>query len=280
MGKLYEWLKQAAENTEWHTWMREIFSEIEQMDLSHVETWTPLERRSRNHDAMRWLIRQLRQYDPLPPEEHRQEAALWILMAFCPDNSVLGYLIDTWQYYYRTKDAHGVLSYVRILSLVNRHDEYSHLNVLYNLIMGDVLREYRLYVAPSDKRSVSPFLSERDFHILGKCLPDFRSFGFREQVQVAQNKMTGTTTSEELARACCMSGSVFRKRFKEEFGIPVSEWLRQQRKQRIKRMLGDRDIPLWQIAESNGFNMASTFSDYCRRNFGEPPLQIRKKLSE
>ena len=74
-----------------------------------------------------------------------------------------------------------------------------------------------------------------------------------------------------------MSGSVFRKRFKEEFDIPVSEWLRELRKERIKRMLLDTDLPLYQVAESNGFNMPSTFSDYCRRNFGRTPGQMRKK---
>ncbi|BBL13750.1 hypothetical protein A6CPBBH3_03890 [Alistipes communis] len=74
-----------------------------------------------------------------------------------------------------------------------------------------------------------------------------------------------------------MSGSAFRKRFKQEFDIPVSEWLREQRKERIMRMLLDTDLPLWQVAESNGFNMPSTFSDYCRRNFGSSPAQMRKK---
>jgi len=92
-----------------------------------------------------------------------------------------------------------------------------------------------------------------------------------------QHQVPGNTTSEELARACCMSGSAFRKRFKQEFDIPVSEWLREQRKERIMRMLLDTDLPLWQVAESNGFNMPSTFSDYCRRNFGSSPAQMRKK---
>ena len=128
-----------------------------------------------------------------------------------------------------------------------------------------------------DRNPHSTFLTDKDFRSLGRLLPDFKPFEFRERLQALQHQVTGNTTSEELARACCMSGSAFRKRFKQEFDIPVSEWLRERRKERIKRMLLDTDLPLYQVAESNGFNMPSTFSDYCRRNFGCTPGQMRKK---
>ncbi len=67
---------------------------------------------------------------------------------------------------------------------------------------------------------------------------------------------------------------------RQEFGIPVSEWLRRQRMARIERMLRSPDIPLCQVAEENGFRMPSTFADYCRRNFGAPPGQLRRQLAE
>lgn len=156
---------------------------------------------------------------------------------------------------------------------------YSHLNFLYNLMMGTVLREYRHPGPACGENPDSTFLTDKDFRSLGRQLPDFRPFEFRDRLQALQHQVTGNTTSEELARACCMSGSAFRKRFKQEFDIPVSEWLRERRKERIKRMLLDTDLPLCQVAESNGFNMPSTFSDYCRRNFGRSPGQMRK-LSE
>lgn len=143
--------------------------------------------------------------------------------------------------------------------------------------MSNVLREYRNHGPATGMNPHSTFLTDKDFRSLGRLLPDFKPFEFRERLQALQHQVTGNTTSEELARACCMSGSVFRKRFKEEFDIPVSEWLRERRKERIKRMLLDTDLPLYQVAESNGFNMPSTFSDYCRRNFGRTPGQMRKK---
>ena len=280
MKRLCASLEQASFQTEWSAWMKRVLTAAEQVDIPHPETWIPLEALSKNIAAVRWLTRQIRRSRPVPPEQPREESVFYMLAAFCPDNSVLGYVIDTWRYYYRTGNSRGLLSCARILAQVNRHDEYPHLNVLYNLMVGDVLREYRLYVAPADRRPASTFLTERDFHLLGKYLPDFRPFGFRERVRAARNKMTETTTGEELARACCMSGSVFRRRFKQEFGMPVSDWLRRQRRERIERMLRDPDIPLEEVAERNGFHMASTFSDYCRRNFGASPRQMRSRFAE
>lgn len=280
MRRLCASLEQAALPTEWSVWMKRVLTAVERVDFPHPETWGPLASFSKNIPAMRWLVGQLRRLNPVPPEQPRVESAFYMLAAFCPDNSVLGYVIDTWRYYYRTGNSRGLLSCARILWLVNRHGEYPHLNTLYNLIMGDVLREYRLYVAPADQRSGTAFLTGRDFHLLGKYLPDFRPFGFRERVLAAQNKTVGTMTGEELARACCMSETAFRRRFKQEFGEPVSEWLRRQRMARIERMLRDPAIPLWQVAEHSGFNMASTFSDFCRRNFGMPPGQMRKNFEK
>ncbi len=280
MRRLYAELEQASLSSEWNTWLKWVLVSAEKVEFSDAGSWTPLAALAKNCPAMRWLTRQIRRCNPVPPEQPREESLFYMLAAFCPDNSVLGYLIDTWQYYCRARNPRGVLSCARILWLVNRHGEYPHLNTLYNLIMGDVLREYRLYVAPADQRSGTAFLTGRDFHLLGKYLPDFRPFGFRERVLAAQNKTVGTMTGEELARACCMSETAFRRRFKQEFGEPVSEWLRRQRMARIERMLRDPAIPLWQVAEHSGFNMASTFSDFCRRNFGMPPGQMRKNFEK
>ena len=280
MRRLYAELEQASLSSEWNTWLKCVLASAEKVEFSDAGSWTPLAALAKNSPAVRWLTRQIRRCNPVPPGQPREESLFYMLAAFCPDNSVLGYVIDTWRYYYRTRNSRGLLSCARIHSLVNRHDDYPHLNVLYNLMMGAVLRQYRLYAAPADQRSGTVFLTGRDFHLLGKYLPDFRPFGFRERVLAAQNKTVGIMTGEELARACCMSETAFRRRFKQEFGEPVSEWLRRQRMARIERMLRDPEIPLWQVAESNGFNMASTFSDFCRRNFGMPPGQMRKNFGK
>lgn len=280
MRQLYESLEQSFLQTNLNDWMNRVLFVVEHVDFSCPDTWSPLALLSKNVPAMCLLTQQIRRFNPVPPKQPREEAVFYMMASFCSNNQVLGYLIDTWLYYYRTKNNRGLLSCAYIHSLVNRHGEYPHLNVLYNLMMGQVMSEYYLYVAPSYRQMATTFLTDRDFHLFGKYLPDFMPFSFQERVQVAHNKIRGNTTGEELARECCMSVSMFRKRFKQEFGIPVSEWLRRQRKERIERMLLNTDLSLGQVAERNGFNMLSTFSDYCHRNFGLSPGQMRKKQSE
>ena len=86
----------------------------------------------------------------------------------------------------------------------------------------------------------------------------------------------GTLTAGELAARCHQSETVFRERFKEEFGQPVAGWLRERRKEDILAMLSDTSIPLSDIAVRNGFQSLSTLSDYCQRNFGKSPSLLRK----
>ena len=276
MRLLSENLMQVASRTVWDSWFQEVLSLFRQVEIARPVTWTVLVCSANNISAVRWLVNQIRCCHAVPPELPDEEIKFHILAAYCPDNRALGFLVDTCQHYYRTRNRQGFLSCVRIVASVNS-EGYSHLNFLYNLIMSNVLREYRNHGPATGMNPHSTFLTDKDFRSLGRLLPDFKPFEFRERLQALQHQVTGNTTSEELARACCMSGSVFRKRFKEEFDIPVSEWLRERRKERIKRMLLDTDLPLYQVAESNGFNMPSSFSDYCRRNFGRTPGQMRKK---
>ena len=276
MRKLSGNIEQNALQTEWSGWIRDVVHAFGLVDVMRPDTWRVLAPLAESVAAVRWLVGQIRRCNTMPPELPHEEAKFYLLAAFCPDNRVLGFLIDTYRHYYRTCKRLGVLSCVRIIAAVSG-EGYSHLNFLYNLMMGNVLREYRHSGPASGKNPDSSFLTDKDFRTLGRLLPDFHPFEFRDRLQALRQQVTGNTTSEELARACCMSGSAFRKRFKQEFDIPVSEWLREHRKERIKRMLLDTDLPLCQVAESNGFNMSSTFSDYCRRNFGSSPAQMRKK---
>lgn len=277
MRQLSEKLEQDALQTEWNGWMRDVLRAFAEVSIRRPDTWKVLAPLAEPVAAVRWLVGQIRRGNTRPPEQPHEETKFYLLAAFCSDNRVLGYHIDTYLHYYRTRNRLGVLSCVRIVATVNDDEGYSHLNFLYNLMMGTLLREYRHHGPASGKNSDPAFLTDKDFRTLGRLLPDFRPFEFRERLQALQHQVTGNTTSEELAWACCMSGSAFRKRFKQELGIPVSEWLREHRTERIKRMLLDTDLPLCQIAESNGFNMPSTFSDYCRRHFGSSPGQMRKK---
>ena len=274
-NNLFGTLKATAFGTEWQDWMKEVERASALVDLRRADTWTALRQPARNVPAVRWLTGELRKAATVPSPEDRAWRVLYLLAAHCRDNTALGYIRDIFVHYYRTQHRAGVLFCMEVAGRMTLHDEYPHLNSVYDLMMGLVLREWRRLLEGDEDYPC--FLTEADFHRVERCLPDFRCGGFREAVRLMAGRMpVGTLTAGELAARCHQSETVFRERFKEEFGQPVAGWLRERRKEDILAMLSDTSIPLSDIAVRNGFQSLSTLSDYCRRNFGKSPSQMRK----
>lgn len=272
-NKLYEKLEYKAMETEWHSWMSETVRALLHTDLHRSGTWTELEKLSKNIPAMRWLIGKLDSFRAAQPSSvSAADPALYILACYCPDNRVLGYVIDTFIRCYRLCDSKGMLMCARIHSVVNRKEEYTHLNVLYNLMMSIIQKEFQRFLSPAWKRG--SFMTENDFREAEQYLPDFKASGFREMVLA---RATSSMTGEELAKRCNMSSTAFRERFKDTFGMTVSRWLREQKKNKILDMLLHTDLPISKVSERNGFRNETTFTEYCRRNFHSSPSEIRKK---
>ena len=272
---LFDMLEYAALGTEWREWLKEVEKTADLVDLRRADTWTVLKQPAKNVHAVRWLTEELRKAATAPSPDDRTWCVLYLLAAHCRDNTVLGYVADTFVGFYRTQHRAGTLFCMEVVGRMTLHDEYPHLNALYNLMMGLALREWRRLLEGDEDYPC--FLTEADFHRVERCLPDFRCGGFREAVRLMAGRMpVGTLTAGELAARCHQSETVFRERFKEEFGQPVAEWLRERRKEDILAMLSDTSIPLSDIAVRNGFQSLSTLSDYCRRNFGKSPSQMRK----
>lgn len=245
------------------------------VDLRRADTWTVLKQPAKNVHAVRWLTEELRKAATAPSPDDRTWCVLYLLAAHCRDNTVLGYVADTFVNSYRTQHRTGVLFCMEVVGRMTLHDEYPHLNALYNLMMGLALREWRRLLEGDEDYPC--FLTEADFRRVERSLPDFRYGGFKEMVRIMTgNRPVGTLTAGELAARCHQSETVFRERFKEEFGQPVAEWLRERRKEDILAMLSDPAIPLSDVSERNGFHSLSTLSDYCQRNFGKSPSLLRK----
>lgn len=272
---LFDMLEYAALGTEWREWLKEVEKTADLVDLRRADTWTVLKQPAKNVHAVRWLTEELRKAATAPSPDDRTWCVLYLLAAHCRDNTVLGYVADTFVNSYRTQHRTGVLFCMEVVGRMTLHDEYPHLNALYNLMMGLALREWRRLLEGDEDYPC--FLTEADFRRVERSLPDFRCGGFREAVRLMAGRMpVGTLTAGELAARCHQSETVFRERFKEEFGQPVAEWLRERRKEDILAMLSDPEVPLSDIAVRNGFQSLSTLSDYCRRNFGKSPSQMRK----
>ena len=79
-----------------------------------------------------------------------------------------------------------------------------------------------------------------------------------------------------LADLCGYSLSTFRRLFREEFRITPHEWLKGLRKDKVKNLLTQTDLPLWEVAEVCGFVSQSYLTEFCQMNFGASPGEIRK----
>ena len=272
---LLDILKDDARDPEWREWLEEAERAIALADPHRPATWASLKQPARDVAAVRLLTEKLRRMVAAPSPEDKTWCALYLLAACCRDNTALGYARDTFVHYYRTQHRAGVLFCMEVAGRMTLHGEHPYLNTLYNLMTGLALKEWRRLLEGDEDYPC--FLTEADFHRVERCLPDFRCGGFREAVRLMAGRMpVGTLTAGELAARCHQSETVFRERFKEEFGQPVAGWLRERRKEDILAMLSDTSIPLSDIAVRNGFQSLSTLSDYCRRNFGKSPSQLRK----
>ncbi|MDM8153803.1 helix-turn-helix transcriptional regulator [Bacteroides gallinaceum] len=272
---LFDMLEYTALGTEWREWLKEVEKAADLVDLRRADTWTVLKQPAKNVHAVRWLTGELRKAATAPSPDDRTWCVLYLLAAHCRDNTVLGYVADTFVGFYRTQHRAGTLFCMEVVGRMTLHDEYPHLNALYNLMMGLALREWRRLLEGDEDYPC--FLTEADFRRVERSLPDFRCGGFKEMVRLMTgNRPVGALTAGELAARCHQSETVFRERFKEEFGRPVAEWLRERRKEDILAMLSDTGTPLSDVAARNGFQSLSTLSDYCHRNFGKSPSQMRR----
>lgn len=79
-----------------------------------------------------------------------------------------------------------------------------------------------------------------------------------------------------LADLCGYSVSTFRRLFREEFSTTPHEWLKGLRKDKVRMLLTETDLPLLEVAEVCGFVSQSYLTEFCQMNFGASPGEIRR----
>ena len=82
----------------------------------------------------------------------------------------------------------------------------------------------------------------------------------------------------EFAKMIDMKQLTFEKRFKEVFGMPPYKWVIEQKAKNIHHSLCTSNTPLKELAAQYGFSSKSSFSDFCKKNLGIPPGQVRAKI--
>ena len=92
-----------------------------------------------------------------------------------------------------------------------------------------------------------------------------RSQDFKNKVL---NNYKSCRTVKELASACDISLSAFKRQFSAEFGEAPAEWMQKQLLGEIKYKLSVTDLPLGTIANELEFSSLAHFSRFCKRCLG------------
>lgn len=86
-------------------------------------------------------------------------------------------------------------------------------------------------------------------------------------------------TVAQLAKTASLSRSAFFERFTRTVGLPPMEYLLAWRMAVAKNLLRTQKIGLTQVAESVGYQSASTFSTAFSRHVGQSPRRFARKAS-
>lgn len=92
------------------------------------------------------------------------------------------------------------------------------------------------------------------------------------------NNYLSCNTVQELADKKGVSIRIFNKMFKDNFNMPPYQWMLIQKGKVIKERLSRVEVPFADIIKEFGFSSPSHFTVYCRKQFGETPSRIRKRL--
>lgn len=102
-----------------------------------------------------------------------------------------------------------------------------------------------------------------------------RSQNFKNKVL---NNYKSCRTVKELASACDISLSAFKRQFSAEFGEAPAEWMQKQLLGEIKYKLSVTDLPLGTIANELEFSSLAHFSRFCKRCLGCSPRELRQQI--
>lgn len=83
-------------------------------------------------------------------------------------------------------------------------------------------------------------------------------------------------TVDELANSFGTENRTFSRQFKEEFGVSPYKWLLAQKAKHILFTLVETDMPLHTIREKYGFKFAGHFTRFCKEQFNNTPVRIRR----
>jgi AraC-like DNA-binding protein len=116
-----------------------------------------------------------------------------------------------------------------------------------------------------------------------KFQPQSRSIGNRLRVQPAMEMIYSNfdrpLSVRDIAQACSMSQSTFKRAFRSAIGKPVKTFLDEHRLQQSANLLLTTDRKVADVAVSTGFSSLTNFNRRFLTRFGVPPSQFRMNHS-
>lgn len=82
---------------------------------------------------------------------------------------------------------------------------------------------------------------------------------------------------KQFASLANMTPSTFQRRFKQMFRLPVSEWLTRRKSELIIREIKTSSKTINEISDEYGFSSVQYFSNFCKRQFGKTPTELRSE---
>ena len=86
-------------------------------------------------------------------------------------------------------------------------------------------------------------------------------------------------TAEELIDRMNMSPTVFKRKFREAFGISARQWLIQKKKEKLFRDILMTNMSISELAEKYKFT-TNYITTFCRKHFGKSPKELRMEYKE
>ena len=124
---------------------------------------------------------------------------------------------------------------------------------------------------------LQPQLSAAIYRLLSLFfLPPPRDERIERVLALIRSQPGEPLTVEYLAKEACMSPFYFQRRFRQETGLTVHQYLCNQRVARAKLLLVTTDLPVTVVAERTGFSGSSHLSAVFKAVTGRTPGEYRK----
>lgn len=87
-----------------------------------------------------------------------------------------------------------------------------------------------------------------------------------------------TSTASELSTLCGYKMEDFRKLFQQVYGMPVYQWMQQQKLKQVKYRLQDLNVSYKELSYELGFASVSHLNKFCQKWFGMSPSKYQEQL--